>query len=488
MDPVWLFVAVLLPLVSGALLYFLRPGDDRRIHIFTGAATLVTAAFVWALILLCPQGRFRLISFAKDLDVAFRFDGLGRFFAGIVATLWPLTVLYAFSYMEGEPRRGTFFAFFTMSFGVTLGICMADNLFTLYLFYELLTLITVPLVIHTMTQKAVKAAWTYLIFSIGGAAFAFAAMVYLIVVGAGGSFALGGVFKAVAPSAQGLARVFYLLGFLGFGVKSAIFPLHIWLPRASVAPTPVTALLHAVAVVKAGVFAVTRLTWFCFDPSFLAGTWVQWVTLGFAAFTMVYGSTMAVKQVHFKLRLAYSTVSNLSYVLFGVCLLTPEGLSAGLLHMAFHANIKILAFFCAGAVLCRTGRAYVTELNGLGRRMPVTFACYTLAALSLTGIPPLSGFVSKWQLLTAAARAGTPAAYVGAGALLVSALLTAIYMLTVVCRAWFPARGEDKGLAAVKEADWRMCVPLVILALGTVCTGLYAQGIVDVTRQIAGLG
>lgn len=488
MEPVYLLLAVLLPLTAGAGMYFAKPKTDRIIQLWTGLATVMTSCLVWALILTGGEKSFRLISFAENLSVSFRFDGLGRFFAGIVATLWPLTVLYAFSYMDREGGRCTFFAFFTMSYGVTLGICMAENLFTMYLFYELLTLVTVPLVLHSMTQQAVKAAWTYLIYSMGGAALAFAAMVYLIVMGAGGSFTLGGVLKTVTPSALPHARIFYFLGFLGFSVKSAVFPLHIWLPRASVAPTPVTALLHAVAVVKAGVFAIARLTWFCYDPALIRGTWVQWSVMAIAAFTMLYGSTMAVKQVHWKLRLAYSTVANLSYILFGVTMLTPQGLSAGLMHMAFHANIKILAFFCAGAVLHQTGLEYVTQMNGLGRKMPVTFACFTVSALALTGIPPLNGFVSKWQLLTAAAETGNVCAYIGAGVLLAAALLTAIYMMTVVCRAWFPGRDAAQSLRRVHEADWRILVPQVILAAGTLATGLLAQPILDAVRRISGLG
>lgn len=276
------------------------------------------------------------------LTLTLRFDGLGRFFAGIVATLWPLTVLYASEYMKHEERQAAFFAFFTLTYGITLGVAMAANLFTMYSFYELLTLSTVALVMHPMTRRAVRAAKTYLAFSLGGAAFAFVSIMYIIGKGHSGSFLYGGFLRGEPDS---LMLVFYVMGFLGFGVKAAVFPTHVWLPKASVAPTPVTALLHAVAVVKSGVFAVIRLTWFAYGTEVLKGSWAQTVVMCFAIFTIFFGASMAVKEQHWKRRLAYSTVANLSYILFGVTMMTQAGLTAALLHMAFHAEIKILAFF-----------------------------------------------------------------------------------------------------------------------------------------------
>ena len=450
--------------------------------------TCLTSILVWALILRCDETAFSFLRFAPDLEVVFRLDGLGRFFAGILATLWPLTVLYALSYMKDEPRQGSFFSFFTMAYAVSLGIAFAGNLFTLYFNYEMLTLATVPLVMHEMTRQSVKATRTYLLFSLGGAAFAFASMLFLMANGAGGSFGFGGLLHEAPYGKPWIMQIFFLLGFFGFGVKSAVFPLHVWLPKASVAPTPVTALLHAVAVVKAGAFAVMRLAWYCYDPSLLAGTWAQLIPLGFIIFTILYGSVMAVKQGEIKKRLAYSTVANVSYILFGVLLLTPEGLAAGLVHMAAHACIKILGFFCAGAILKQTGLRYHVQFSGLGRKMPLTFAALTVSALSLTGIPLLNGFISKWQLLLAAADAGTAVAYVGAGALLISALLTAIYMLTVVCRAWFPGRDRDlSAVSEVREADWRMNLTHGILAAGCIVLGCWTEPVLEAAARIAGL-
>ena len=486
MDQRFLLLAVLLPLLGGALLPLTHKAGPKVMYGSVYALTAATSALTWALILTCHMDSYPVVTLTKGLTLSLRFDGLGRFFAGIVATLWPLTVLYASEYMKHEERQTAFFSFFTMTYGVTLGVAMAANLFTMYVFYELLTLATVPLVMHPMTRRAVRAAKTYFSFSLGGAAFAFTSMMYLIGNGYGGDFQLGGFLEAGYSGSQNLMLAFYVLGFLGFGVKAALFPAHVWLPKASVAPTPVTALLHAVAVVKSGVFAVIRLTWFAYGTGVLAGTWAQNVVMTFAVFTIFFGAAKAVKEQHWKRRLAYSTVANLSYILFGVTLMTQAGLTAGLLHMAFHAEIKILGFFCAGAVLHGTGREYLGQLNGLGKKMPITFGCFTVAALALTGIPPLSGFVSKWHLLTAAAQSQTPLAYLGAGVLLFGALLTAMYMFTVVCRAFFPCSGsEDEKLASEREVSWRMTVPMVILAAGILLTGIFAQPIVNAALAIA---
>lgn len=488
MNTTFMLAAVLLPVLAGAVICARQNRIPGEAGITAMAVTLLTSAVTWGLILTCDETVVPLLRFTDSLRLELRFDGLGRFFAGILATLWPLTVLYAHSYMESSPRLGSFYGFFTLSYGISLGISMAGNLFTMYCFYELLTLATMPLVMYPMHRKAVRAARTYLIYSLGGAAFAFASMLFLISNGAGGSFTMGGALTSAPYGKPELLQIFFVLGFFGFGVKATVFPLHGWLPKASVAPTPVTALLHAVAVVKAGAFAVIRLAWYSYNPELIRGTWAQWIPLTFAAFTVVYGSVMAVKQGHFKLRLAYSTVSNLSYILLGVMLLTPQGYAAGLIHMAAHAAVKILAFFCAGAVLHQTGLEYNVQLNGLGRKMPATFAAFTVSALALTGIPLFYGFISKWYLLTAAAEAETAFAYIGAGALLISALLTAVYMFTNVCRAWFPGRERDlTGLSDVREADWRMTVPHLILAAACILFGCWAEPIVEVCSRIAGI-
>ena len=472
MSPAFMIPTILLPILGGICLPACRVQDDRMIKRITMLITLAVSVLTWALILFGRDEAFNIVNLAHRLYFILRLAGLGRFFAGIVATLWPLTTLYSFEYLEHDERKRPFYVFFLLSYGATLGVAMAGNLFSLYCFYELLTLATVPLVLHTQTPEAIRATRLYLTISIGGAAFVFLSIVYL-------------VFHHGPLVADAESQIFYLMGFFGFAVKAAVFPLHVWLPRASVAPTPVTALLHAVAVVKAGVFAIIRLTWYSYGPALLGGTAAQTIALCFVIFTIVFGSAAAVREQHFKRRMAYSTVANLSYILFGALLLTEDGLSAGLLHMAFHAELKILLFFCVGIVMEKTGREYLHQLDGLGKKMPVTFGCFTIGALGLIGIPPFAGFVSKWDLLFAGLSGATLLSGLGSAALLVSALLTAIYCLTPLRRAFFPDGQADlSGLSAVRDPGWRMCLPIVVLAAGILVTGLLSGAL---ENAIAGI-
>lgn len=476
-------VAAFFPVVAGFVICLLPP-KGRTLKAAVLASVIAESVLVLLLIFTDTSGVLTLFAFADKLVVAFRLDGLGRLFCAIAALLWPLTTIYAFSYMSGEQRLPSFFGFFTMAYGVTVGIAASANIVTLYCFYELLTLVTIPLVIHSMTKRAVRAATTYMVCSIGGAAFAFLAVVYLALHGGAGSFTMGGIVELLSDG-KNTALFIYLLGFLGFGVKAAVFPLDFWLPKASVAPTPVTALLHAVAVVKSGAFAIIRLTYYCFGTALLAGTWVQKVVMALTIFTILYGSSMALKEVHFKRRLAYSTVANMSYILFGVTLMSPAGLAAALMHMMAHATIKITSFFAAGAVMKNSRLEYVYELDGLGRRMPVTFACYTVSALALASIPPFNGFISKWSLLTATIESGG-LAIAGAVALVISALLTAFYMFGPAVRAYFPKGDANlNATSAVKEAPAAMLVPMIILAASLLLTGLFALPFVSFAEKIA---
>ena len=373
-----------------------------------GIALANSLVLLWLVFSASGEGvvLFRLYG---ELKVMFRLDGMGRVFAGLIGVLWPLAVLYAFEYMKEERRKAAFFAYYLMTYGITAGIALAGNLMTLYLFYELLTLATFPLVLFPLTREAARASRKYLYYSIGGAAFAFLGLVFVLYFSSTGNtaFSAGGMLDLEAAGQhKDLLLFIYLLAFYGFGVKAVVFPCHKWLPPATVAPTPVTALLHAVAVVKSGAFAILRLTYYSFGAGFLKDTWAQWVVMAAAMMTIAYGSTMAAKEAHWKRRLAYSTVSNLSYILLGASMMSPLGLAAALSHMVFHAFMKICAFFCAGAVMHQTGKTHVYELDGLGRRMPVTFGCLTVASLSLTGIPLFAGFISKWNIARAAFTCG----------------------------------------------------------------------------------
>ena len=464
-----LLVAILLPIL-GSLLVILNK-NEHKVHYLSVIISTITSILVWYLIFNITDEKLEIIKFSDKLSFVINFDGFGKFFAGIVSVLYPLTTLYAVEYMEDDARPKSFFFFFLIAYGVTLGVTMANDFFTLYCFYELLTLSTMPLVLHLNDKKSVRAARTYLYVSIGGAAFAFASMVYTL--------------SNPIIERNTLTQLFYVIGFFGFGVKAAVFPTHFWLPKASCAPTPVTALLHAVAVVKAGVFAIIRLTYYIYGTENIINSFGQYIPMIFAIFTIFYGSSMALKETHFKRRMAYSTVANLSYIAFGALLMSKAGYIAALLHMAFHAEIKILGFFAVGAVMHNTGREYLDELDGLGKKMPITFACYTVAALALTGIPPLSGFVSKAYLLMAGVETQTVLGIVGAIILIVSAILTAIYSLTPVRRAFFYDKGTDlKELKNIKEVKWQMIVPMSILAIGIIVTGFMSGSIINAITNV----
>lgn len=485
MDSYLLLLPVLLPIAGGLLLSLFDRSSRRGRQLFIAVTVIVNTLVVFWLIL-CYRGEaFTLFKLAKGIEVTFRFDGFGRLFAGMVALLWPLATFFAFGYMEENVHRTSFYEFFVIAYGVTIGIAISENLPTMYCFYEFLTLTTVPLVLHYMDKGSVRAGRKYLLYSIGGAALALVGMAILLNAAQPLDFVLGGLVSASDGNGAMYLELFFIM-FLGFSVKAAVFPFYRWLPVSSVAPTPVTAILHAVAVVTSGVFALIRLVWFVFKREFIFGSWAWYVCMALVIFTMLYGSVMAVKRGHWKLKMVYSTSANLSYMLFGVMLMTPEGLAAGLQHMLFHSLMKMTAFFCVGAVLCGTERELVDELEGLGRKMPKTFACYAVAAMAMTGIPPFNGFVSKYNLLAAAAAADTPMAWIGAAVLMVSAILTAIYMFVPLQRAFFPRKDRSiDSLEDVKEARNSMLIPAAILAALCILTGLFAQPVITLTENIA---
>lgn len=482
-----IILVILIPFIAGILVPVIPFGKRWQKELFLEAAVVLNSILVWYLLLHHSDSTFLLAHFTGNLNISFRVDGVSMVFAGLVSALWPFATLYAFEYMTKEKNENVFFLFYTLTYGVTLGIALAANLLTMYFFYELLTLVTVPLVMHTLTREAVLASRKYLYYSLGGAAFAFLGLIMVIVYGTTTDFIMGGVLDpAKIDGKTDVLLLIYVMAFLGFGVKAAVCPFNSWLPQAGVAPTPVTALLHAVAVVKSGAFAIIRLTYFSFGTDFLKGTWAQDVVMAIVMFTIVYGCSRAVKETHIKRRLAYSTISNLSYILFGAVIMTPLGLAGALTHLVFHAVMKISSFFCAGAVMHQTDRHYVHELDGLGYKMPCVFSIFTISALALMGVPGLAGFISKWNLAQAAVESENPLAWGGIACLLVSALLTAIYMLTIVVRAFFPGKDfDDTTVEGAKDPNWQMLVPLFVFTLFIIFFGVYSQPIVDFFRNVA---
>ena len=481
-----ILLPIAIPVIGGFCMIPLHLKSDRARAVYSECIALLTTALVFAVIAL-HRGPLTVYEFTGGFSITFQTDGLSSLFAGMVAVMWPLVLLYAFEYMENDARRNVFFVFYVMTYGITLGVAFSADMITMYVFFEMLTLVTIPLVSHYGDHESMYAGRKYAAYTIFGASLGFIAVVLTTIYGDAGVFRYGGSLLEGGYDPFVL-RIAFLLGFFGFGAKAAIFPLHDWLPVASAAPTPVTALLHAVAVVNSGVFAVIRMTYYVYGTGFLSGSVEQRIALCTAVFTMLFAAVMALRERHVKRRLAYSTMSNLSYMLFGIMLMSPAGLFAGTLHMVFHSVIKMSLFLCAGAFMHKTGGAYIYEVNGVGRHMRVTFACYTLGALSLTGIPLFCGFISKWQLLTAGFAAGTPEGYLGDAALIAAAFLCAMYTLTITVRAFFtaPAKDHYADRTDVRDPGLRMLLPIVLFTVLNVSFGILPGPVMELVRSIAG--
>lgn len=486
----WLvLIPILIPIVGGLGLLLLNFKERMHRQIYVASIIIANAAIAIALMFVAlNRGAFTLVHITDKINLTLRVDGLSLVFGIIVSVLWVVATFYSFEYMKHEGKENKFFSFFTMSFGVVLGVAFSSNLISMYFFYELLTMATLPLVMHCMDKRASSAGKKYVAYSISGASFGFIAIMLLMNYGTSLDFVFGGILDPAAiAGVEHLLLVGFILAFFGFGVKTAIFPFFDWLPSAGVAPTPVSALLHAVAVVNAGIFAIIRVTYYNFGTDFLRGSWAQYVVMIATIVTIVFGSSMALRTKHFKRRMAFSTVSNLSYMLFGITTMTSEGLVGGLAHMLFHSVLKITLFFVVGAVIYKTGKEHVYELYGIGRHMPITFVCFTICSLGLIGIPPLMGFTSKFYLGTAAANSGFPLAYFGAGALIVSALLTALYLFDVIIKAYWPRNDVDVVTLNkdVRDPNKLMTIPIIGLTATSLIIGVYPAPIIHIFEQIA---
>lgn len=396
-----------------------------------------------------------------------RGDALGVIFAVVASGLWLVTTAYATGYMSHGRDRARFFGFFAICVGSAVGIAFSSNLLTLFVFYEALTLATYPLVVHTGTPAALKGGRTYLYYALTGGTLLAVGVIWLYSLGGLGDFASGGSLPAglAQTHAPQLVAIFALL-VAGFGVKAALFPAHGWLPAAMVAPAPVSALLHAVAVVKAGVFGLARVVLDVFGVETASGIGVLAPLAALAAFTLLFASVRALAQDDIKKRLAYSTIGQLSYIVLGLAIGSPLAAAAALAHLAHHAVLKITMFFTAG-VLAEELKVYrVSELDGVGRRMPLTMMAFSIAALGIIGVPPIAGFVTKWGLGAGGLSAGEawPLAV-----LAVSSLLNAAYLMPMIGRAWFGApRPEWVSERTTKrrfEGDMRMVAPLILTAI-----------------------
>ena len=435
------------------------------------AASAVKFVVVWSMLPGALAGQVYVFSAGEILpgiEFAFRVDALGLFFGLVSSTLWVLTTIYAIAYMRGSHSLRRFFGFFALCVSTTQAIAFAENLLTLFIFYELLTICTYPLVVHSGTLEARRAGRRYLIYTLSGGAAILAGMA--LVYQATGSLSLStpGLLHPGVDERVLLAIFVLLIG--GFGVKAALMPLHAWLPTAMVAPTPVSALLHAVAVVKAGSFGLMRVIYNVFGIDLLDSLGYHHVLAVIAALTILVASLIALRQDVLKRRLAWSTISQLSYIVLAACLITPLAALAAVIHIANQAFAKITLFFVAGAIEKTTGKTRVSELDGIGRTMPWTMAAFTVASLSFMGVPLLAGFITKWYLSVGALAAGAP---VYVGVMMASAVLNASYWLPILYRAWF--RHGDSAEAPRHEAENLLLWPTLACAAYVVVLGVGAQ-------------
>lgn len=423
-----------------------------------------------------------LFDISPGISLALRADTTGIIFALSASALWIVTSVYSIGYMRSlsEGRQTRYYASFALCLASTMGIAFAANLLTFVIFYEILTIATYPLVIHKETPAAISAGRKYLAYLLtGGVALILATALTYVTAGTL-DFSPGG-FLSVAGGGGNLWPLSVLF-LIGFGMKSALMPLHGWLPTAMIAPTPVSALLHAVAVVKAGVFGFVRVVGFVFGPMLFHDIGAGNVLAAMAGITIILSSLLAMRQDNLKRRLAYSTVGHLSYILLGVSLLHPSAWVGGLIHLVNHATMKITLFFCAGAIYVKTHRENVSELDGIGRRMPLTMGAFALASIGLAGLPPLNGFISKWFLGQGAIGTGQG---VYLGLLLLSGLLNAGYLFPVVRRAFFARSNHSNEAPKFAEAPALLVAPLVLTALLSLFLGLVPNGIFSFYRLAA---
>lgn len=420
-----------------ACVIFLLP--ERR-HLTRGflnlAAAVVKLSIVAWMVIGVAAGRQYRVSFqiAPGVDFLLHADALAMLFASLSAVLWLFTTVYAIGYLENAPNRSRFFGFFSLCVASTMGIAFAGNLFTLFIFYEMLTLSTYPLVVHRGTDKALRAGRIYLAHVLTGGAVLLLGIAWLSSIAGGVNFAVGGSLAGIAAQQSVQLRWIFLLLIVGFGVKAALVPLHGWLPAAMVAPAPVSALLHAVAVVKAGAFGIVRVIYDTYGVSLAARLGLLTPLVWVACVTIIYASLRALAQQDLKRMLAFSTVSQVSYIVLGIALIGPLGSVGGLVHLLHQGVMKVTLFYCAGNYAETLGIHRIDELDGVGRRMPATSIAFTLCAFGMIGIPPLAGFISKWYLGLGALEAGRLWVV---GVLLLSTLLNAAYFLPVVYRLWF---------------------------------------------------
>lgn len=473
----WLPLLILLSSLIPALIIFFLPESSHRLR--TGlnlfSAILKAGLVLWLLWGVYHDFNYEMrVPFLPGLDLVLRADALSVIFITLSTLLWLVTTIYAVGYLEGSPFRSRFFGFFSLCVTATIGVALAGNLLTFLLFYEMLTLVTYPLVVHRGTNAARQAGNIYLAYTICGGTLLLIGTVWIYQLTGNLEFTHKGFLSEVATEYHPKLIMIFVLLIMGLGVKAALVPLHGWLPQAMVAPAPVSALLHAVAVVKAGAFGIIRVTYDVFGIEFSKLLGVAGPLAAVAAFTIIYGSLRALFQDDLKRRLAFSTISQVSYITLGIAIAGPLAAVGGVVHLVHQGLMKITLFFCAGNFAETLGIHKISEMNGIGTRMPLTMAAFTLGAFGMIGAPPMAGFISKWYLGLGALNTGSDwVIYVLAG----SSLLNAAYFLPILYTAWFkppPAAWPDESNYGRFETARALLSPPIATALMALGAGLIA--------------
>ncbi len=477
----WLPLLILFTSLVPGVAIFMIPEDRRGLRtILNMAAAVLKLLFLGIMVWGVRHEHVyeTRLPLLPGLDLLLAADTLSLLFAVLSGVLWLVTTVYAIGYLEHAPQsRSRFFGFFSLCVSSTMGIALAGNLVTFLMFYEMLTLSTYPLVVHRGTPESMRAGKVYLAYTLTGGAIFLLAVAWLTALVGPLEFAQGGFLSRFAgPHAERFRIIFFML-IVGLGVKAALVPLHGWLPQAMIAPAPVSALLHAVAVVKAGAFGIVRVVYDVFGIQFAAELGVLRPLAAAAAITIVYGSVRALFQDDLKKRLAYSTVSQVSYIALGAGILGPLATIGGMVHLVHQGLMKITLFFCAGNLAESLGIHRISRMAGTGRRLPATMAAFTLAAFGMIGAPPMAGFVSKWYIGTGAIAGGeTWVIWV----LAASTGLNAAYFLPILYAVWFkapeaPRPDDDAPRRGRLEVHWMLLIPPVLTALLALAAGLLAD-------------
>lgn len=485
----WMILTpILLPILAGMIISIIPIFQKRKSR---NACMMLGLIIECVMVFICTGKtghHLTLFTLVDQIPIYFQIDELSVLFSMLIAVIWLLAGLFSLEYMKHEGDERRYDTFYLIAEGVLVGLSYAGNLVTLYLCFECMTLLTMPLVLYAKTKEAVRAARKYMFYSIFGASASLGGICILAVYAPSITFTAGGVFTAetfyVHESLYLIAAAIMIVGFCG---KAGIFPLHGWLPTAHPqAPSPASAVMSGV-ITKMGVLSSIRTAFYVFGAEFLRGTWVQTLWMSLALITIFLGSMMAYKEPLMKRRFAYSTVSQVSYILLGLSTMTVEGMTGGLLHIVFHAVCKTTLFLMSGAVIYYSGKTKVKELAGIGKQMPAVMICYTLASVALVGIPPTSAFVSKEFLAHGVMETGMNVLFwLGPVVLLISAVLTAGYLLTIAIDGFYLQKVDARSLKRY-QVDWKISLPMWILAVLSVLMGVWPKPLIELAGQISSM-